>query len=174
MSKLLFWFLLLSVLPIRVGAQALLAGSQYYDSFQSLAQVVILSAAGDEAGLAYLAQRGHISEKIPVSRPIIVIAKGREPDSGCEFQFPDSPALFWTFSRNVFTQEQLAAAEPTPSPGPSVPPHPTGPKAQPKKEIEWHLVSGRWKWRPLDPRAFKGWEAGAAAPHSDSHEQETP
>lgn len=174
----LFW-----LLPEMATAQALLAGSEYYDSFTTLAQVVILNAAHNEAGLDYLRGRGHIASPIPIARPVIIIARGREPESGCEFRFPESEALFWTFARNVATTTELLApmvAAPLTSSSPAlIPKDPTPtptltpvekkktrkkPTTKERSGIEWHMVDGQWKWRPLDPHAFKGVGAGASAP----------
>lgn len=189
MKELLFWFLLL---PQAASAQALLAGSEYYDSFDTLAAVVIMKAANNQAGRDFLEKEGRILPKSNDSLPIIIIARGQEPQSGCEFRFPAFPHTYWTFSENVATIEELKgeAASPSPSPEsrpapaasvalpqPTPTPEPTAAaeaspskKKKPKKQtaehgaIEWHLVNGQWKWRPLDRSQFKGWQSGASAP----------
>jgi hypothetical protein len=174
---LLFFFLFW---PLGARAQALLAGSEYYDSFQTMASVVIMKAAGNEAGRDYLISTGHILPKNEQSLPIIVIARGQEPESGAEFRFPAYPRTYWTFSENIATLEELrAGAEPSPSPSPTptpekVSPTPTvatTPSPMPKKKghhkssaIQWHKVNGAWKWQPLEPGQFKGWPTGASAP----------
>lgn len=181
---------LLVLWPPVLRAQALLAGSEYYDSFQTLASVVIMKAAGNEAGRDYLISTGQILPKNESSLPIILIARGTEPGSGAEFRFPNFPRTYWTFSENIATLEELHAdAAPTPSPTPSATPsatpaatvaptptpEPTA-TATPKKKkhskehssehgaIQWHRVDGQWKWQPLDRSQFKGWHAGDRAP----------
>lgn len=182
MKKVLFW-IWIGLVPQAASAQALLAGSEYYDSFDTIAQVVILKAAHNEEGRDYLAREGHILPKASASLPIIVIAHGQEPESGCEFRFPDYPRTYWTFSENVATIEELKGTESSPSPSPSALPaaRPTATpetavaKASPSKKqkaergaIEWHQVDGKWKWRPLDAHQFKGWQAGTRAPAGEA------
>jgi hypothetical protein len=156
--------------------QTLLAGSQYYDSFFTLAQVVIMQAAGDKEGLAWQAEHKH-AMPAPESKPIIVIAHGAEPDSPTEFYFVGSGEThLWTFSSNVLMPEQLpkpsasptpapspAAAATTPSPTPMPKPTATPIAAEdakatkrrhrakeaggtPEEEKVWHQIDGKWKW----------------------------
>jgi hypothetical protein len=183
---------LLVLVPLGVQAQALLANSEYYDSFQTLAQIVIMQAVGSTANRAYMEKDGHILPKNQVSLPIIIIARGREPESGAEFRFPADPRTYWTFSKNIATRDELkddtlASSEPTPPltapqptlvvpekviPTPKPKPTPTvdAPPLTSKKlsrtttAIQWHKVDGQWKWQPLDPHQFKGWDPGARAP----------
>lgn len=164
----LFW-------PGALQAQALLAGSEYYDSFQTLAQVVIMQAAGNQAGRDYLVSEGHILPKNEQSLAVILIARGTDPQSGAEFRFPAYPRTYWTFSENIATAEELHA-DPSPSPSPVIAtptptpsPRPVARKKTPKPgAIQWHLVDGRWKWRPLEPHNFKGVAPGSHAPAGES------
>jgi hypothetical protein len=123
MKRFFSWLWVIPILlsPVAVNAQALLAGSEYYDSFETIAQVVILKAAHNEAGRDYLVREGHILPKSEASLPIIVIARGSEPESGCEFRFPAYPRTYWTFTENIATLEELkgeAQASPSPEPSP--------------------------------------------------------
>lgn len=131
----LFWTLVL--LPLSTQAQALLAGSEYYDSFETIASVVILKAAGNQAGRDWLEKEGRILPKSESSLPIVIIARGQEPQSGCEFRFPAFPHTYWTFSENVATLEELKgseAASPTPAPAEPPPLNPPEPSATPSPE----------------------------------------
>lgn len=126
MKRFLSWLWVIPILlsPAAANAQALLAGSEYYDSFDTIAQVVILKAAHNEAGRDYLMREGHILPGSSASLPIIVIARGTEPTSGCEFRFPDYPRTYWTFTENIATLEELkgeaqASSSPEPSPVPA-------------------------------------------------------
>jgi hypothetical protein len=130
-KTLLFWLLLL---PAGAESQTLLAGKQYYKDFRTLAQVVIMNDANDEGGIKYLTKRGLIKEN-PENRAIVIVSIGQENDSGCEFSFPESPVLYWTFTQNVSIQNSPALTPvpvliPVPISVPSVisvpdPPRPT-------------------------------------------------
>lgn len=130
--KLLIFLLLL--IPLAAPGQALLAGSEYYDSFETLASVVIMKAAGNQAGRDWLEKEGRILPKNESSLPVIIIARGQEPGSGAEFRFPAFPHTYWTFSENIATLEELKSGEPaSPSPAPAEPP-PLNPSATPSPE----------------------------------------
>lgn len=128
------WVILILLSPAAANAQALLAGSEYYDSFDTLASVVILKAAHNQAGRDWLEKEGRILPKAESSLPIIIIARGQEPESGCEFRFPAFPHTYWTFSENVATIEELkGTAEASPTPDSS--PVPAANQVEPEKVL---------------------------------------
>jgi hypothetical protein len=151
MRAVLPWMVVTGMFLQPVRADTLIAGSVYYDSIQTLVQVVRLTEAHNEAGITELTQNEHISDKTVVNLDIEVLTQNidlsQSPELPVEFRFFGSPTTYWTFSRNVFgaaVKSTAMLASPTPTaagvehktviPGPAATPWPTPrPTAAPTK-----------------------------------------
>lgn len=167
-SKYLFIVLFTTAIPAL--ADTLAAGSVYFDSAQTLNEVIHLSAQHDNEGIAKLIANGHVSSQIATDTGIVVLASGSAPDSPAEFRFLNGPTTYWTLTRNVTNlgkpvPESTPAATEAQTPAAAVPPAPVAeasPKPDPKHHPRqhesrapfdddngqriWHQVNGKWKW----------------------------
>ena len=155
----------------QVFADTLLVRSVYFDSMQTLNEVVELSAQHDNEGIAKLISSGHISSQTSSDMDIVVLVMGSTPDSPAEFRFLNGPTTYWTLTKNVTDLAKPIAmptpppplptptAEPTPTPAES--PTPTLKQSHRRQEILspldddngrriWHQVDGQWKWYPAN------------------------
>ena len=169
-TKLLFIAFLFTAMP--VFADTLLVRSVYFDSMQTLNEVIELSAQHDNEGIAKLISSGHISTQTGTDMDIVVLVMGSTPDSPAEFRFLNGPTTYWTLTKNV-TDLAKPIATPTPPPPPLPTPtvEPTPPAAEsPTPALRqshrrqenlspldddngrriWHQVDGQWKWYPAD------------------------
>ena len=152
-------------------ADTLLIRSVYFDSMQTLNEVIELSAQHDNEGIAKLINSGHISSQTGTDMDIIVLVMGSTPDSPAEFRFLNGPTTYWTLTKNV---TDLAKPIATPTPPPPLPTptaeptplaaeSPTPVLKQSRRRQEnlspldddngrriWHQVDGQWKWYPAD------------------------
>jgi len=159
-------------------ADTLLSGSVYFDSQNTLEEVVRLSAAKDNESILKLINSGHVSQQTEATKNIVILTTGLTSESPAEFRFASDPTTYWTLTKFV-TRE--AVVEPTPAPAPEQSPTPTEtterastptPAETPerasrpaerrhRRESEnndpsdddngqriWHKVDGRWKWYP--------------------------
>jgi hypothetical protein len=151
-----------------VCADTLLVRSVYFDSMQTLNEVIELSAQHDNEGIAKLINSGHISSQTATEMDIVVLVMGSTPDSPAEFRFLNGPTTYWTLTKNV---TDLAKPIPTPAPQPTPAVEPTPIAAEsptpPLKQSHrrqgnlspldddngrriWHQVNGQWKWYPTN------------------------
>jgi hypothetical protein len=168
-TKSLFIAFLFTSMP--VFADTLLIRSVYFDSMQTLNEVVELSAQHDNEGIAKLINSGHISSQTSSDMDIVVLVMGSTPDSPAEFRFLNGPTTYWTLRKNV---TDLAKPIATPTPLPPLPTptvEPTPPAAEsPTPALKqshrrqenlspsdddngrriWHQVDGQWKWYPAN------------------------
>src|ERR1700736_2979247 len=159
-----------------VFAATLLAGSVYFDSEQTLKEVINLSEQHDNEGIAKLIRNGHVSNQTGAQTDIAVLMSGSTPESPAEFRFLNEPTTYWTLTRFV---NKEAVVEPTPTPMPEQPttltatPEPIATSAarpermtrstekRHRRESQnndptdndhgqriWHKVDGKWKWYP--------------------------
>ena len=154
-----------------VFADTLLVRSVYFDSMQTLNEVIELSAQHDNEGIAKLINSGHVSSQTGSEMDIVVLVMGSTPDSPAEFRFLNGPTTYWTLTKNV---TDLAKPIATPTPPPPVPtptaeptplaaesPSPALKQSRRRQENLspldddngrriWHQVDGQWKWYPAD------------------------
>jgi hypothetical protein len=157
-----------------VLADTLVVGSVYFDSVQTLNEVIRLSAQHDNEGIARLIENGHVSNRTGADIDIVVLTSGSTPESPAEFRFLNGPTTYWTLTKNVtnFTRP-ISSSTPVPTPAPtpqSAPtpaPQPTPVAAESPKPAAkhhqrqhesnapfdddngqriWHRVDGKWKY----------------------------
>jgi len=169
-TKSLFIALFLTSVPVL--ADTLVVGSMYFDSEQTLKEVINLSAQHDNEGIAKLIQNGHISDLTREEKDIVVLISGSTPESPAEFRFLNGPTTYWTLTKNV-TNFAKPIPTPTPLPTPTSTPESTPlPTETPKPSSKqhnrqpennapfdddigkriWHQVDGKWKWYPTNSR----------------------
>jgi hypothetical protein len=167
-----FLFIALFITSVPVFADTLVIGSMYFDSEQTLKEVINLSAQHDNEGIAKLIQNGHISDLTREEKDIVVLVSGSTPESPAEFRFLNGPTTFWTLTKNV-TNFAQPIPTPTPTPLPTPTPEstplatesPTPTSKQHNRQNEnnapfdddngkriWHQVDGKWKWYPANKR----------------------
>jgi hypothetical protein len=163
-------FIALFITSVPAFADTLVVGSMYFDSEQTLKEVINLSAQHDNEGIAKLIQNGHISDLTREEKDIVVLISGSTPESPAEFRFLNGPTTFWTLTKNV---TNFAKPIPTPTPLQTPTPEstplatesPTPTSKQHKRQNEnnapfdddngkriWHRVDGKWKWYPANKR----------------------
>jgi hypothetical protein len=148
----------LFVTSVPVFADTLLSGAVYFDSQQTLEEVIDLSAEKDNESILKLIENGHVSQKIDSNKDIVILTNGLTPESPAEFRFLSQPSSYWTLTKFV-TKEELVEPTPTPTPERSR----TLTAQRPRLESEnndpsdddngrriWHRVNGKWKWYPAD------------------------
>src|SRR6202047_3736137 len=176
-------FIALFITSAPVFADTLVVGSVYFDSEQTLKEVINLSTLHDNEGIAKLIQNGHISDQTREEKDIVVLISGSTPESAAEFRFLNGPTTYWTLTKNV---TNFAKPIPTPTPLPTPTPEstplptesPTPTSKQHNRQNEnnapfdddngkriWHQVDGKWKWYPANKHhrpAKKGLPPGEA------------
>src|SRR4029077_3574056 len=105
-----------------VLADTLVAGSVYFDSEQTLKEVIHLSDQHDNEGIAKLIKNGHISDQTQEAKDIVVVISGSTPESPAEFRFWSGQTPYWTVTKNV---TNFAEPIPTPTPLPTPTPEST-------------------------------------------------
>jgi hypothetical protein len=118
------FFIAVFITAVPVSADTLLVGSVYFDSVQTLKEVITLSSQNDNEGISKLIEKGHVSSQTVSEMDIVVLISGSTPDSPAEFRFLNGPTTFWTFTKNV-TNLSKPITPPTPEPTPSLTPEPT-------------------------------------------------
>ena len=68
-------FIALFITSVSVFADTLVVGSMYFDSEQTLKEVINLSAQHDNEGIAKLIQNGHISDLTREEKDIVVLKR---------------------------------------------------------------------------------------------------
>src|ERR1700731_5070120 len=94
-------FIALFITSVPVLADTLVVGTVYFDSAQTLQEVIKLSAQGDNNGIAKIIENGHISHQTGDELDIVILASGSTPESPAEFRFLNGPTTYWTLTRNV-------------------------------------------------------------------------
>jgi hypothetical protein len=155
-------FITLFITSVPVFADTLVVGSVYFDSVQTLNEVIKLSAQHDNEGIAKLIANGHISNPTGAEMDIVVLISGSTPDSPAEFRFLNGPTTYWALTKNVTDFAKpipTLTPVPTPTPTPTEAPTPTSKDYQRHHESNapfdddngqriWHQVDGKWKWYP--------------------------
>src|ERR1700692_2198991 len=113
-----FVIIALFITSTPVFADTLVAGSVYFDSEQTLKEVINLSEQHDNEGIAKLIKAGHISDQTPAEMNIVVLRSGSTPESPVEFRFLSGPTTYWTVTKNV-TNLTKPILTPTPLPTPA-------------------------------------------------------
>ena len=173
-------FVALFITSVPVFADTLVVGSIYFDSEQTLKEVITLSAQHDNEGIAKLIQNGHISDLTREEKDIVVLISGSTPESPTEFFFLNGSTPFWTLTKNVTnfakptptplpTLTLEATPLPTESPTPSSKHHNrqneiNAPFTGDKSKRVWHQVNGKRKWSPANNRHVTGWPTAATRP----------
>jgi len=159
-------FIALFITSVPVLADTLVAGSVYFDSLQTLDEVIKLSAHRDNEGIAKLIADRHVSKQTAAGMDIVVLTSGATPEDPAEFHFLNDPSTYWTLTRNVTnsispipTSALAPTSSPTqePTPLPAESPTPTPKHIQRRHESNapfdddngqriWHQVDGKWKW----------------------------
>ncbi|MBV9645401.1 MAG: hypothetical protein JO334_17725 [Verrucomicrobia bacterium] len=104
-------FLALLIAPAPVFADTLAVGTIYFDSAQTLQEVVKLSAQGDNDAIAKLIDNGHVSSQTADQTEIVILTSGSTPVSPAEFRFLNGPTTYWTLTRNVTYARKAIASE---------------------------------------------------------------
>jgi hypothetical protein len=165
-----------------VFAETLVVGSVYFDSEQTLNDVINLSSKHDNEGIANLIKNGHISDRTQEAQDIVVLTNASTPESPTEFRFVNGTTTFWTLAKNVTNLAEplptpislpTPTTESTPLPAESSTPSSQQHTQQNEKNSRldddsgkriWHQVNGKWKWHSANNRHVTGWSAGATQP----------
>jgi len=161
-------FIALFITSVPVFADTLVVGSVYFDSLQTLNEVIKLSAEHNNEGIARLIENGHVSNQTATEMDIVVLITGATPESPAEFRFLNGPTTYWTVTKNVTNfAKPIATSTPTPAPTPAPTPEATPlPVESPPPTVKensrkhergapldddngrriWHQVDGKWKW----------------------------
>ena len=165
-------FIALFITSAPVFADTLVVGSVYFDSEQTLKEVINLSTLHDNEGIAKLIQNGHISDQTREEKDIVVLISGSTPESPAEFRFLNGPTTYWTVTKNVTnlakplpTSTPVPTPNSTPTPAPTESPTPAPTSEHHRRQHEsnapfdddngrriWHQVDGKWKWYPANSR----------------------
>jgi hypothetical protein len=161
-----FWLIVLFATSGSVFADTLVSGSVYFDSQNTLEEVVKFSAAKDNESILKLINSGQVSPQTSANEEIVILTNGLTSDSPAEFRFLSGPTTYWTLTKFVTrekamepTPTPLPEHPPTPAPTPEASPTPTEERQRQKSESDdpsdddhghrvWHQVNGRWKWYP--------------------------
>jgi hypothetical protein len=165
-----FVIIALFITSTPVLADTLVAGSVYFDSEQTLKEVINLSEQHDNEGIAKLIKNGHISEQTQEAKDIVVLISGSTTESPVEFRFLSGPTTYWTVAKHVSNvAKPIATPTPPPIPTPESTPvateSPTPSSKRHNRQNEhnapfddqngsriWHQVDGKWKWYPANKR----------------------
>lgn len=161
-------FIALFITSVPVFADTLAVGSVYFDSEQTLKEVIQLSAQHDNEGIANLIQNGHISNQTADETDIVVLLSGPTPKSSAEYRFLSGPTTYWTMTKNVTNVvKPMPSSTPVPTPSPVPTPLATESPTPSSKHRHlqheskspfdddngqriWHQVDGKWKWYPAN------------------------
>ena len=165
-----FVIIALFITSTPVFADTLVAGSVYFDSEQTLKEVINLSEQHDNEGIAKLIKNGHVSNQTGAEMDIAVLISGSTPESPAEFRFLNEPTTYWTLTRHIahFTRP-IATSTPVPTPTPTPEPKPL-PTESPRLTSKhygrqhesnatfdddngqriWRQVDGKWKLYPAN------------------------
>jgi hypothetical protein len=153
-------FVALFITSLPVFADTLVVGAVYFDSEQTLKEVINLSAQHDSEGIAKLIQNGHISDQTREEKDIVVLISGSTPESPAEFRFLNGPTTYWTMTKYaanlakpILTPTPLptltSTPVPTPTPAPTESPTPTPTSEHHRRQqIRQHRASPSQKTIP--------------------------
>jgi len=167
-------FLLFFLINSSAYADTLLHGAVYFDSKDTLAEVLSRAATEDRQGIEELIREGHLSRPTLSDQEVVVTLV---EESLVEFSFISNPANYWTLAKFLagyakptyaplpYNQAPINAQPsptpplpaPIPSPSPVLTehrkPHRGGEEddSLPPLDTEggkkaWHKVNGEWKW----------------------------
>lgn len=159
-------FIALCITSVPVFADTLEVGTVYFDSKETLNEMIKLSAQHDNDAIAKLInQNGHVRNQTAADTNIIVLTTGSTPESPAEFRFVNGTTSYWTLTKYL-----ADVARPIPESTPTLTPEPTpvhivSPTAHHTRLHEsnnpfdddngqriWHQVDGKWKWYPANRR----------------------
>jgi hypothetical protein len=164
------FFIALFITSVPVFADTLVVGSVYFDSVQTLKEVIKLSAQHDNEGIAKLIENGHVSSQTGNEMGIVVLTSGSTPESPAEFHFLNEPTTYWTLTKNVTSLvKPIETSRPAPTPipeskptpAPTESPTPTSKHYHRQHESNatfdddngqrnWHQVDGKWELYPAN------------------------
>jgi hypothetical protein len=128
------------LVPLIVGfatfgrSETLISGAIYFDSENTLQEVVKLSELRDNAALGQLVASHHVSPKTTENQDIRIYLAGPNPESPAEFRFTNNPTTYWTLTKfiegirvtpNPTNSETAFTPVVIPSPTPNSTPTPT-------------------------------------------------
>jgi hypothetical protein len=161
-------FIALCLTSAPVFADTLEVGTVYFDSEETLNQMIKLSEQHDNDAIAKLInQNGHVGNQTAADTNIIVLTTGSTPESPAEFRFVNGTTNYWTLTKYVTNvtrpiPESSPVSTPTLTPEPT-PAHiesPTTHRTRLRKSNSpfdddngqriWHQVDGKWKWYPAN------------------------
>jgi hypothetical protein len=126
--------------PVVVGfatpalGETLISGAIYFDSENTMQEVLKLSGDKDNEALGQLLSAHHVSDKTTEPTPIQLYLAGPNPESPAEFRFINNPTTYWTLTKFIsgIRVTPNSAPNPTafipvviPSPTPTLNPTPT-------------------------------------------------
>ena len=139
----MFKTLLILLVPVIVGftttglGETLVSGAIYFDSENTLQEVLKLSDAKDNTALGQLVESHHVSVKTTEPTTIQIYLAGPNPESPAEFRFINNPTTYWTLTKfiegirvtpnaapNSTTFMPVVLPSPTPNPTPTPTPTP--------------------------------------------------
>jgi hypothetical protein len=157
-------FVALCITSVPVFADTLEVGTVYFDSEETVNEVIKLSAQHNNDAIAKLInQNGHVRNETAPDTNIIVLTTGSTPESPAEFRFVNGTTTYWTLTKYV-ANVTGPVPDSTPVPTPTLTPEPTpvhieSPTAHHSRPHEsdspfdddngqriWHQVDGKWKW----------------------------
>ena len=175
-----------------VFADTLVAGSVYFDSEQTLKEVINLSKQHDNEGIAKLIKNGHVSNQTGAEMDIAVLISGSTPESPAEFRFLNEPTTYWTLTRHIDFTKPIATSTlvPTPAPTPEPKPLPTESATLTSKHYgRQHesnatfdddngqrvrrQVDGKWKVHPANKHHLPVKRTSSSQTSTDQFEQKT-
>jgi hypothetical protein len=156
-------FIAFFVTSAPVFADTLVGGSVYFDSAQTLQEVIKLSEQRDNQGIAKLIENGHISSQTGDNVDIVVLISGSTPQSPAEFRFLNEPTTYWTLTKNVTS---VARSVPTSTPVPTATPAESPKAAESPKVAESATVA--------EPPKVAESPAPTSQQHRRQHESNNP
>jgi hypothetical protein len=161
-------FIALCITSAPVFADTLEIGTVYFDSEETLNEVIRLSAQHDTDAIAKLInQNGHVRNQTAADTNIIVLTTGSTPESPAKFRFVNGTTTYWTLTKYV-ANVTGPVPDSTPAPAPTVTPEPipvhiesptthharlhksNSPFDDDNGQRIWHQVDGKWKWYPAN------------------------
>ena len=138
------YFLAAAAIGFSISAlgETLIPGAIYFDSENTLQEVLRLSEVKDNTALGQLVESHHISTNVTENAPILLYLAGPNPESPAEFRFNNNPTTYWTLtkfiegirvtpnptnSETAFTPVVLPSPTPNSTPTPTPTPTPTTP-----------------------------------------------
>ena len=113
--------------PMAAFGETLISGAIYFDSENTLQEVLRLSGEKNNEAIGRLVDAHHVSTKVTENADIQVYLAGPGPTSPAEFRFTNNPTTYWTLTK--FIEGIRVTYIPTPTP--ITPPPATIPVALP-------------------------------------------